>query len=388
MRDPRIRALGNTPYAMAVISVCSAMLAVLLLSCSPDGPVQRETHQAEEAVLTAPYSIVFVLHGDGDYLYHDTDGNAYCADEEALAEAQRVAERNPHAEVFIFHQRPRRHFMFLFPLRDGEFFYYRNGRLIAEESYWRDRGQSHFDPELELYRRFRADYQNTVTNVFVYCGHEIPESGGAGYDASYPDRPFTVDALASGLPGFTRDSARFDLMVLSTCFGGTPYTVGTLGSFARYIIASPDNLHLSYFDLHSLERLDLRPHDADVAALAKQFARQAFDRLAGNIQTAVSVAVYDVDRTQEFTGSVRGVYDRTLITVKGETQGAVATMDHCDCADLPAYALPTINEGVVVFYRPAHFGRSKHKLHHSGWECWKERGPQAPPPQTTEPVLK
>lgn len=386
MSDPRCRAAGDILCAMAVISVCPAMLAVLLLSCSPDSPVQRETQRAEEGMLTAPYSIVCVVHGDGDYLYHDTDGNAYSADEEALAEAQRVAERNPRAEVFIYHQRPRRRFLFLFPLRDGEFFYYRNGRLIANETYWRDQGQSHFDPELELYRRFRAACQNTVTNVFVYCGHEIPESGGAGYDASYPDRSFTVDDLASGLAGFTRDSTRFDLMVLSTCFGGTPYTVGTLGSFARYIIASPDNLHLSYFDLRSLERLDLRWPDADVPALATQFARQAFDRLTGDVQTSVSVAVYDVDRTQEFTRSVRGAYDRTLTTVKGETQGAIAAMDHCDCADLPAYVLPTISQGVVVFYRPAHFGRSKHKLHHSGWECWKERGPQAP--QTTEPVLK
>src|SRR5512143_1930391 len=117
MRDLRSRAAGNTPYAMVVISVSSAMLAVLLLSCSPDSPVQRETQRAEEGMLTAPYSIVCVVHGDGDYLYHDTDGNAYSADEEALAEAQRVAERNPRAEVFIFHQRPRRRFMFLFPLR-------------------------------------------------------------------------------------------------------------------------------------------------------------------------------------------------------------------------------------------------------------------------------
>ena len=78
-------------------------------------------------MLTARYSIVCVIHGDGDYLYHDTDGNEYAADEEALAAAKRVAQQNPHAEVFIFHQRPRRHFLFLFPLRDGEFYYYRNG---------------------------------------------------------------------------------------------------------------------------------------------------------------------------------------------------------------------------------------------------------------------
>ena len=73
--------------------------------------------------------------------------------------------------------------------------------------------------------------------------------------------------FVTGLKGFTADSARFDLMILSTCFGGTPYTIGALGPFARYIIASPDNLHLSYFDFHSLERLDLNLGQGNVPAL-------------------------------------------------------------------------------------------------------------------------
>jgi hypothetical protein len=376
MRDPQSRSVMGAPHSMLFVSVCCAALAVLLSSCSADLPVQREAQQAEERALAATYSIVCVIHGDGDYLYHDTSGNEYKADEEALAGAKRVAQLNPHAEVFIFHQRPRRHFLLLFPLHDGEFYYYRNGRLIANESYWRDQEQSHFDPEVGLYRRFRADYQREMMSVFLYCGHEIPEVGGAGYDASYPDRTFTVHDLAGGLKDFTRHSARFDLMVLSTCFGGTPHTIGALGSFARYIIASPDNLHLSYFDLRSLERLDLSFRDGDVPAFAKRFAHQAFDLLTRDLQTTVSVAVYDVDRVQEFLHSVHRVYDHTLTTLKEATPASMATIEHCDCADLPAYVLPTMNEGVDVFYRPARFGRSKHKQSHSGWECWREIGPQ------------
>ncbi len=320
MRDPHSRSVRGALFSMLFVSLRCAALTVLLSSCSANLPVQREAQQAEDGVLPAPYSIVFVIHGDGDYLYHDTSGNEYKADEEALAGAKSVAQQNPHAEVFIFHQRPRRHFLFFFPLHDGEFYYYRNGRLIANELYWRDQEQSPFDPEVELYRRFRADNQREMVSMFLYCGHEIPEFGGAGYDASYPDRTFTVHDLADGLKGFTRDSARFDLMVLSTCFGGTPYTIGALGSFARYIIASPDNLHLSYFDLHSLERLDLSLRDGDVHAFAKRFAQQSFDRLTRDIQTAVSVAVYDVDRVQEFLHSVHGTYDHTLTTLKGEAR--------------------------------------------------------------------
>ncbi len=353
---------------------------------APTFPVQREAQPAEHAARAVSYSIVCVIHGDGDYLYHDTSGIAYKADEEALAGAKRVAQLNPHAEVFIFHQRPRRHLLFVFPLRDGEFYYYRNGRLIANESYWRDdQGRSHFDPEVGLYRRFRADNQGEVVRLFLYCGHEIPEFGGAGYDASYPDRPFTVQDFAGGLKDFTRDFARFDLLVLSTCFGGTPYTIGALGSFARYIIASPDNLHLSYFDLHPLEQLDLSVRDGDVTAFARQFAHQAFDRLTGDIQTAVSVAVYDVDRVQEFLATVYPCVYHMLNGLKGGTYASTATVEHCDCADLPAYVLPTMTEGVDVFYRPARFGRSKHKQNHSGWECWRDMGPRAGTSHTTEP---
>ena len=237
------------------------------------------------------HSIVFIIHGDGDYLYHDTGGKEYKADEEALEGAILVALQNPRAEVFIYHQRPKKHFLFFFPLPDGRFYYYRNGRLIANESYWRDNEQSRFEPEVELYRRFHAENQGDIMKIFLYCGHEIPEFAGAGYDASYPDRAFTVLDLAAGLQGFVGASTKFDLMILSTCFGGTPYTVGALGAFGRYIIASPDNLHLSYFDLHPMERLDRSLRSDSVLAFAQRFARQSFNRLTRNIQTSVSVAV-------------------------------------------------------------------------------------------------
>lgn len=386
MGDPYSQSAKSTTYPMLAVSMCCAGLFVLLSSCSVELPVQREARQGEGGGLPVSYSVVFVIHGDGDYLYHDTEGNDYRADEEALAAATTVAQRNPNAEVFIFHQKPRSRFLLLFPRRDGEFSYYRNGRLIANESYWRDQEQSHYDPEVELYRRFHADTERRMVRLFLYCGHEIPEFGGRGYDASYPDRTFTVDDFATGLRGFTDAAGRFDLMVLSTCFGGTPYTIDAVGSFARHIIASPDNLHLSYLDISPLERLDLSLGAGDVPALATGFASQAFTRLTGDIQTAVSVAVYDVDRVQGFIRSVQGTYARTLTTLKSEASVSPVAIEHCDCADLPPYVLPTMNEGVEVFFRPALFGRSKDKQSHSGWECWRERPPQTATSQTVQRV--
>ncbi|MEX1276662.1 MAG: hypothetical protein WEB62_11355 [Bacteroidota bacterium] len=387
MRDPHSRSIGGAQYPPLLMCACCAALVLLLSSCSADLAVQRDAQQAEQALPGTPYSLVCIIHGDGDYLYHDTDGNATRADEVALAAAKRVAQRNPEAEVFLFHQKPRRHFLFFFPLRDGEFSYYRNGRLIAEGSYWRDEGGSPLDPELTLFRRFRADTLRERVTVFMYFGHEIPEFDGAGYHASSPDRAFTVQDLAEGLKGFTPHPGRFDLMILSTCFGGTPYTIGTLGPFAQTIIASPDNLHLSYFDLHSLERLDLRVRKGDVPAFAKTFAHQAFDRLTKDVQTAVSVAVYDVDRVQAFLRSVETKYDRTLTELKGMAQ-TTAGVGHCDCADLPSYVRPAMSEGIELFYRPARFGRSKYKQEHSGWGCWRETAQQPHTTQTKEPALE
>jgi hypothetical protein len=378
----------SAPYSALFTGIGYVALTLMLSSCSANLPTQRDFHRAPLGSPASPYSIVFVIHGDGDYLYHDTSGTECTADEEALAEAKRIAERNPRAEVFIFHQIPRKHFLFFFPLHDGEFYYYRDGLLIASELYWRDEGQSHFDSEASLYRSFRGNEKGATARLFVYCGHEIPEWGVPGYDASYPDRTFCVDDLADGLKSFAPDSAKFDLMILSTCFGGTPYSIGALGAYSRFIIASPDNLHLSYFDLHPLERLDISLRDGDVHAFAERFAHQSFDRLTGEIHTAVSVSVYDADHVQEYLHAVQGMYNHTLTTLKGENQGSMSTLERCDCADIPAYVLPIMNQGVEVLYRPAHFGRSRLKQSHSGWECWRERGQEASTSQGTAPVEK
>jgi Clostripain family len=371
MRGQHRRSVMSAPHSTLFVSVGCVALVLFLSSCSDNFSVQREDQQTNESWPPVSYSIICINHGDGDYLYHDAGGNEHKADEEALEGVTLAAVQNPHAEVFIFHQRPKYHFLFFFPLPDGEFVYYRNGRLIAHESYWRGNEQSRFEPEVELYRRFHTESRRAVVKIFLYCGHEIPEFGGAGYDASSPDRAFTVHDLQAGLQGFTGSSTKFDLMVLSTCFGGTPYTVGALGSFARYIIASPDNLHLSYFDFRALNRLDSSLRADSVSAFAQKFATKSFDRLARNVQTSVSVAVYDADSVKQFIGSVHSEYDRTLTVLNGETPARALMTEHCDCADLPAYALPTISDGVDILYRPARFGRSKGKQNHSGWECWK-----------------
>jgi len=344
------------------------VLGLFLFTCSTIPPVHYEARFDEESALPARYSMLFVIHGDGEYLYHDPRGLAYRADEEAVAGAIRVAERNAQAEVFIFHQKHRRHALLLFPRRDGEFYYYRHGKLLARESYWRDDGLERFDPEWEYYHRFHTEGQPQPVKMFLYFGHEIPEFGGMDYDASYSHRTFTVHDLADGLKRITPDSARFDLIVLSTCFNGTPHTIATLAPYAQTIVASPGNLHLSYLDLDPFEQLEAGMRDKDIPAFARQFAHQAFDRLTEDIQTAITVAVYDMERVQGYLRSVESAYDHTLSMLQGQKPGSV---EHCDCAEKADFALPGMSDGVDVFYRPPRFGRFKDDQDHSGWECWR-----------------
>jgi hypothetical protein len=353
---------------MPTVGLACVALALFLFSCSTIPPARRATPTEGEGGVPPRYSIVCIIHGDSGYLYHDTRGTVHRADEEALARVKTVAERNPQAEVFIFHERHRKHRLLFFSLRDGTFYYYLRGRLLAEESYWRDQGQLRFDPEMELYDRFRAEGSPEPVRFFLYFGHEIPEFGGAGYDASYKNRTFTVDDLADGLKRITSDSTKVDLVVLSACFSGTPRTIAALAPYARYVVASPENLHLSYFDLRPFERLDVGLREGDVSWFANTFAHHAFDRLTEDVQTAVTVVVYDEHRVQGFLRSVDSTYDHALTKVKGK---APASVERCDCAEDSAYTMPGMNEGITVLYRPPNFGRLQYKESHSGWECWR-----------------
>jgi hypothetical protein len=344
-------------------------LALFLVSCSSLPPARRPNAISEISLQPVRYSMVFIIHGDGGYLYHDSLGRPHLADQEALAGAIRAAGQNQQAEVLIFHQRPRKHAWLFFPRHDGTFYYYRNGRLLAKEAYWRDQGKSRFQPEVELFKLYHEAVSPPEAKLLLYFGHEIPEYGGAGYDASSPDRVFTIEDLAGGLKQITGDSVKYDLIVLSTCFNGTPHTVSALAPYVRYIIASPENLHRSYLDLLSLERLEDGQPEENMAAFAKNYAQISFDRLTEELQTTVAIAVYDVERVQRYLNSADSSYKNALTALTGMKR---SSFEHQDCAEDSAYVRPEMSEGVEVFYRSPRFGRSKNKLTHSGWGCWKQ----------------
>ncbi len=367
------------------ISGCVAF-ALFLYSCASIPTASRDALAANAAPMR--YSIVSIIHGDADYVFHDSLGVEHIADDDALAKARTVAEQNPFAEAFIFHEIPQQHFLVFFPLNDGEFYYYRGGRLIDSETYSRAAGDQRFASELALYDRFHVAEQSPQTRFFLYFGHEIPEFTGYGYDVSHPERMFTINDLAEGLQHITGDTARFDLAVMSTCYNGTPHTIAVLAPYARFLIASPENLHLSYFDLHPLEHLEIGLQNTDIGAFAKAFAQNAFDTLSANVETTITVAVYDADRTKPFLRNAGAAYERTMKTIATLTNVPPESIAHCDCGDNAAYASKGINDGVLIFYRPPEFGRAKDITTHSGWECWKDKVWQTENKQLIEGIQK
>ena len=148
---------------MSKLGIPSCCLAIILIlsGCGTHTVMQHESLLDSGSVSDAKYSMIFVIHGDGDYLFHDSSNNELNADMEVLMNAKNVAAQNSNAEVFIFHQKPTRHFLFFFPIKDGEFYHYRNGKLITTESYWRDQDKSNFDTEVTDRGEFlRAFMQN------------------------------------------------------------------------------------------------------------------------------------------------------------------------------------------------------------------------------------
>ncbi|MBN1449008.1 MAG: hypothetical protein JXA28_13845, partial [Bacteroidetes bacterium] len=312
------------------------------------------------------FSLVFIIHGDGDYVYHDSLGRARRADMRALRAAVLVARRLTDAEVFIFHQRPSRKLLYFIPLPDGDFHYYRNGALEAREPYWRSSGPSRFEAETALYTENATATGAKRAHFFLYFGHEISEFDGRGYDASTPERAFNVQDLSAGLKSFTGDTTRFDMLVLSTCFGGTPHTIAALAPYSRTIVASPGNLHLSYFDLRSFGRFEKFSDRNNVRGFAPYFARQAFKRLSENVQTAVTVAVYEPERARAYLEAADSKYTQRLASLKDH---ASVSIEYVDCGEEGSYVLPGMSDGVTVLFRPSRFGRAKNKLSHSGWQC-------------------
>jgi hypothetical protein len=341
------------------------LLAALVLFVGGCGTVREASVPPLPEGPPAGLELTFIIHGDGPYRFLDDRGEPRQADEVTLERARAVAESTPDADVLIFHEKPRRRSLLIFPRPDGHFYFYRGGRQIASEAYRRDPRKPRYEAAAALADRFRGESPPQF-RMLLYFGHEIPETGGRGYDASYHNRTFTVGDFSDGLSRLSAARGPFDVLVLSTCFGGSPFTIEVLAPLARHIVASPASLHLSYFDLEPLKGIDAMLEEGEAAAVARRFAGEAFASLAARTQTVVSVASYDTEAVQAY-----------LMATREARRAARATTDHLpvallepfDCADDPSLAHPDMSAGVEVLFRAPRFGRAAGTGGHSGWVC-------------------
>lgn len=309
-------------------------------------------------------TLVFLISGDGSYTDHHQAAKRLEADGGILKQAIAFAKNSSHAEVFIFHQKPKRKWLFLFSRPDGSFHYFRNGQRLANGSYHR---RSKLDSENEIFGNYHARGSEERVFGFLYFGHALEEGSDQRLRQS-----MNVDELAQGMSCLLSEVdpnlMKFDLVVLSACYSGTPGIVAELAPYSRYILASPDELHLAYMDIQPLRGMS-EIGLLEVHSLAREMASRSLARLREWTQTAITLTVYDIERIAPF---LQEVLDRQRVVRENQAQGSPqpVTVEYYDCFE-ESPEIPAV--GVEVYYQPPRFGRLKNKTKHSGWTCWEIR---------------
>ncbi len=327
---------------------------MLISGCSGSKKISTDTKDPE-----VKYSIISVIHADANYVYHN-DGELLKANEEALKQSVSIAENASKGEFFIFHQKPERKAFLFFPKKDRELYHYRNGKLLRKINYSPLGGG--FDKEVELYLKYSV--KNDTQSYFLYFGHEIPTYSNRNYHHSMPDQEFNTEVFTNDLRNFTEN---FELSILSTCNNGNPYMLNKLKNISKKVVASPQNLHLSYLhieDLNMLENESMVP----TIDLADSIASSSYQLLTEKLQTAVTIGVYDSEslkKNTDFTKMVKHYEEY----IERRNAGEFFT-DNSDCSALESL-MKMPEKGVKIYYKAAAFGRKASKNTHSGWGCKK-----------------
>jgi hypothetical protein len=319
---------------------------VFLAACAPvsrrSSPLVTEVPVHSTTPVTS--RIVFVIHGDADYVWHDTSGTQHTADVEILGQALEIAHRDTTAEVFVFHQKSR-----------GRFVHYRAGRLQSQKGYARTRLS--FEAEARVLREQGGD-SSLVPLILIYFGHEIPVVRQGGYNASHAGTPFSAADFKTGMTRLS--DRRFDLVVVSACYGGNPVLMGEVAARARFAVASPATLHLSSLNLGALG--DPKPAGFAIEVLADSIAAQSFRSLKARTQTEITVGVYDLEKSEAF-----------LVSPVAAAQADQDSGVWMDCARDPAFrtseGAAAAEAGTKLYYRPPRFGPRKNTATRSAWQC-------------------
>ena len=343
------------------------IIGLLFSGCSYKTELSRE--YLPENGTDVSYSVIYYIHADSDYLYHDPEGQPVRENSGVLATAFEVAEQAGSGEVFIYHQRPERKLLGLFRGRSSRLYHYRNGQLHNRVKYRHpDKKETFLATEAQLLNQYRA--QNRSDNhqsYFLYFGHEIPLVNGTGYHRSLADIDVNTVSFAKGIQNFLLSSEdRFDLVVLSTCNNGTPSMAELLVPFTNVMLASPQNLHLSHFDSGKMALLEKEPGISPLQ-LGHSMAEQTYKRLEATVHTTITLALYDLKHVQSY------IHALTSLTAANKAPDrSVQFQDNVDCAELSILNPERYRKGVKTWYKPTRFGRQSGRLEHSGWGCKPE----------------
>ncbi|NIR95711.1 MAG: hypothetical protein GWO08_19335, partial [Gammaproteobacteria bacterium] len=133
--------------------------------------------------------------------------------------------------------------------------------------------------------------------------------------------------------------------------------------FAHIMLASPQNLHLSHIGSQKLDLLENQPEITNTQ-LADSMATQTYQRLKKEIQTAITLSIYDLDVVKGYQNELR-----TFITAYDSLNQKQYSSNNIDCNQASFFDEATFEKGVKTWYKPANFGRNTNDSTHSGWGC-------------------
>lgn len=345
--------------------LCLAFYTGLILSgCSHTSELSGDALPADET--DVDYSITYYIHADSGYLYHTPEGNPVRDNSEVLTTAIEIGEAALSGEVFIYHQRPEKKFLGIFPRKASRFYHYKNGKLTNRVLYRHlNKKESFLATEAHLMNRYRSENRSDDhQDYFLYFGHEIPSENGEGYHRTLPAIKVNTASLTEGIHRLMpSEEDKYDLVVLSTCNNGTPGMAEQLLPFSDAMLASPQNLHLSHIDSEVMRALESKPATSPLQ-LAQEMAEQTYQRLSEDIQTTITLALYDLEQVQNYIKSLA-----SHTTADHEQDLSLQFRDNVDCAEIHFPDSVRYRDGVQVWYKPARFGRKSSSTIHSGWGC-------------------
>lgn len=312
------------------------------------------------------YSVIYYIHADADYLYHDAAGNPVRGNSKILVTALRVAEEAKSGEVFVFYQQPEKKFLGLFPRNKSRFYHYTNGELTSHVTYRHaDKEEDFLATEARLHAQYRTFLRDEdQRNFFLYFGHEIPDGDGKKYHRTLPDIAVNTGSFSVGIQKFlVADKQRFNLVVLSTCNNGTPVMAEHLMPFTNLMLASPQNLHLSHIDSESMGLMETKPEISSIQ-VADSMSERTYQRLEKEVQTTITLTVYDFGIVQQYKNKL---HDFT--TTYNSLDHMQYMPDNVDCKQVEFFDGDTFRKGLNRWYKPARFGRRSVTSDHSGWGC-------------------